>query len=101
MVRSVSSASADAKAMRAHGPGDLTMTAVVLFALGAYGVAAGSVTGEERAVAVGIFAFTLFAVGVGWPIFTLSRIRLSVTAPADATVGDIVSLRITVEGRAS
>ena len=29
-----------------HGPGDLTLTAVVLFALGAYGVAAGGVTGR-------------------------------------------------------
>jgi uncharacterized protein (DUF58 family) len=92
---------ADAKSMRAHGPGDLTMTAVVLFALGAYGVAAGSVTGEERAVAVGIFAFTLFAIGVVWPIVTLSRVRLSVTAPADAVVGDIVSLRVSIEGRAT
>jgi uncharacterized protein (DUF58 family) len=89
------------KAMRAHGPGDLTMTAVVLFALGAYGVAAGSVTGEERAVAVGIFAFTLFFIGVAWPIVTLARVDLAVSAPPDATVGDVVQLRLTVRGRAS
>ena len=89
------------KAARAHGPGDLTMTAVILFALGAYGVAAGSVTGEERAVAVGVFAFTLFAIGIVWPIVTLARVRISMSAPPDATVGDIVPLRITVEGHAS
>jgi uncharacterized protein (DUF58 family) len=86
--------------VRAHGPGDLTLTAVVLFALGAYGVAAGSVTGEERAVAVGVFAFTLFTIGLIWPIVALARVELSVTAPPDATVGDEVQLRISVRGRA-
>jgi len=86
---------------RAHGPGDLTITAVVLFALGAYGVAAGGVTGEERAVAVGIFAFTLFAIGVVWPIVTLSRVEIAVSAPPDATVGDDVRLHVRVRGRAS
>jgi uncharacterized protein (DUF58 family) len=75
------------------------MTAVVLFTLGAYGVAAGSVTGEERAVAIGVFAFTLFAVGVIWPIVTLSRVQFTVSAPVDAMVGDDVPLRITVHGR--
>jgi uncharacterized protein (DUF58 family) len=90
-----------ARAPRAHGPGDLTITAVVLFALGTYGVAAGSVTGEERAVAVGVFAFTLFAVGVVWPIITLAHVKISVSAPADATVGDEVPLRIRIDGRAS
>jgi uncharacterized protein (DUF58 family) len=77
------------------------MTAVVLFALGAYGVAAGSVTGEERAVAVGVFAFTLFVIGIVWPIVTLARVRIRVRAPADATVGDVVPLRVSIEGRAS
>jgi uncharacterized protein (DUF58 family) len=86
---------------RAHGPGDLTITAVVLFALGAYGVAAGGVTGEERAVAVGIFAFTLFAIGVVWPVVTLSRVEIAVSAPSDATVGDEVRLHVQVRGRAS
>jgi uncharacterized protein (DUF58 family) len=76
------------------------MTAVVLFALGAYGVAAGSVTGEERAVAVGIFSFTLFVIGIVWPIVTLARVDLSVSAPTDATVGDVVPLQVTVHGRA-
>jgi uncharacterized protein (DUF58 family) len=85
---------------RAHGPGDLTITAVALFALGAYGVAAGSVTGEERAVAVGVFSFTLFAIGLVWPIVALARVELSVTAPPDATVGDEVPLRVAVRGRA-
>jgi uncharacterized protein (DUF58 family) len=86
---------------RAHGPGDLTMTAVVLFALGVYGVAVGSVGGEERAVAIGVFAFTLFAAGLVWPTVTLARIRLAASAPADATAGDEVPIRITIEGRAA
>lgn len=89
------------RSARAHGPGELTVAAVVLFALGAYGVAAGSVSGEQRAVAVGIFAFTLFAVGLIWPIATLSRITLSVVAPPEATVGDEVELRVSVHGRAA
>jgi uncharacterized protein (DUF58 family) len=91
---------AESRTPRAHGPGELTMTAVVLFALGAYGVAAGSVTGEERAVAVGIFSFTLFVIGIVWPIVTLARVDLSVSTPADATVGDTVPVHVTVTGRA-
>ena len=73
----------------------------MLFALGAYGVAAGGVTGEERAVAVGIFAFTLFAIGVVWPIVTLSRVEIAVSAPSDATVGDEVRLHVQIRGRAA
>jgi uncharacterized protein (DUF58 family) len=89
------------RATRAHGPGELTLAAVVLFALGAYGIAAGSVTGEQRAVAMGIFAFTLFTAGIVWPIITLSRVAISVVAPTDAVVGDEVRLRVTISGRAS
>ncbi len=87
------------RSVRARGPGELTLTAVVLFALGAYGIAAGGVTGEERAVAVGIFAFTVFAVGVIWPIVALAGLHVSVVAPTDATVGDAIRLRIRLRGR--
>jgi uncharacterized protein (DUF58 family) len=86
---------------RAHGPGDLTMTAVMLFTLGAYGIAAGGVTGEARAVAIGVFAFTLFVIGIVWPTVALARIDLSVAAPMDATVDDEVPLRISIRGRIS
>jgi uncharacterized protein (DUF58 family) len=84
-----------------QGPGDLTLTSIVLFTLGAYGVAAGAATGQEAVVAVGVFAFTLFAVGIVWPIVSLARVKIAVVAPTDATVGDPVELRIRLTGRAS
>lgn len=84
-----------------QGPGDLTLTSIVLFTLGAYGVAAGAATGQEAVVAVGIFAFTLFVVGIVWPIWSTARLNVSVVAPTDAIVGEAVDLRITVTGRAA
>jgi uncharacterized protein (DUF58 family) len=83
-----------------QGPGDLTLTSIVLFTLGAYGVAAGAATGQEAVVAVGVFAFTLFAIGIIWPIVSLARLRVRVMAPTDATVGDTVVLHVAVTGRA-
>jgi uncharacterized protein (DUF58 family) len=84
-----------------QGPGDLTLTSIVLFTLGAYGVAAGAATGEEAVVAVGVFAFTLFVIGIAWPIWAISRLHVSVVAPTDATVGDVVDLRVEITGRAA
>ena len=84
-----------------QGPGDLTLTSIVLFTLGAYGVAAGAATGQEAVVAVGVFAFTLFVVGILWPIWSLARLHVSVVAPTDATVGDAVELRIRIDANAS
>jgi len=94
-------ARARGRSAHAHGPGDLTLVAVVCFALGVYGVAVGGVGADERAVAVGVFAFTLFAAGVVWPIVTLARIRLAASAPADATAGDEVPIRIRIDGHAA
>jgi len=82
-----------------QGPGDLTLTSIVLFTLGAYGVAAGAATGEEAVVAVGVFAFTLFVVGIVWPVVSLARVDVEASAPADATVGDTVTVRVNVRGR--
>jgi uncharacterized protein (DUF58 family) len=84
-----------------QGPGDLTLTSIVLFTLGAYGVAAGAATGQEAVVAVGVFAFTLFGIGIVWPIVSLARVRVNVTAPTDATVGDTVVLHVEVSGHAA
>ncbi|HEY5172765.1 MAG TPA: DUF58 domain-containing protein [Acidimicrobiia bacterium] len=84
-----------------QGPGDLTLTSIVLFTLGAYGVAAGAATGQQAVVAVGVFAFTLFVIGVVWPIWALARLNVSAVAPTDATAGDAVELRIRITGRAS
>src|SRR4051812_34085868 len=84
-----------------QGPGDLTLTSIVLFTLGAYGVAAGAATGQQAVVAVGVFAFTLFFVGIVWPIVSLARLQVAVVAPTDATVGDAIDLRVTITGRAA
>jgi uncharacterized protein (DUF58 family) len=84
-----------------QGPGDLTLASIVLFTLGAYGVAAGAATGQEAVVAVGVFAFTLFVVGIVWPVAVLSRIEVDVVAPPDAVVGETLQLHVTVRGRAS
>jgi len=73
----------------------------VLFTLGAYGVAAGAATGQQAVVAVGIFAFTLFGVGIVWPVVALARLVVSAVAPTDATVGDAVELRIEISGKAA
>src|SRR5258708_954727 len=84
-----------------QAPGDLALASIVLFTLGAYGVAAGAATGQEAVVAVGVFAFTLFVVGILWPIWSLARVRVSVVAPTDATVGDAVELRIRIDANTS
>jgi uncharacterized protein (DUF58 family) len=84
-----------------QGPGDLTLTSIVLFTLGAYGVAAGAATGQEAVVAVGVFAFTLFGLGIVWPVWSLARLDVTAVAPTDATVGDSIELRIKVTGRAA
>src|SRR4051812_21322043 len=81
-----------------QGPGDLTLTSIVLFTLGAYGVAAGAATGQEAVVAVGVFAFTLFVVGIVWPIWSMARLRVSAVAPTDAVVGEAVEIRVTIMG---
>jgi len=84
-----------------QGPGDLTLASIVLFTLGAYGVAAGAATGEEAVVAVGIFAFTLFVVGIVWPVASLARCDVSVISPPDAIVGETVNLRVAIAGKAA
>ena len=58
-----------------NGPGELTLTSIVLFTLGAYGIAAGAASGEQSVVAVGVFAFALFVVGIVWPIVDARRRR--------------------------
>ena len=73
-----------------NGPGELTLTSIVLFTLGAYGVAAGAASGEQSVVAVGVFAFVLFVVGIIWPIVALSGVGVAAWTPADAVVGEIV-----------
>jgi uncharacterized protein (DUF58 family) len=84
-----------------QGPGDLTLTSIMLFTLGAYGVAAGAATGQEAVVAVGVFAFTLFVIGIVWPVATLARLDVRVLGPTDATAGDTVDLHVAISGRAS
>lgn len=82
-----------------QGPGELTLTAIVLFGLGLYAVTTGAVAGEQRVVAIGVFAFTLFAIGVVTPIVALAGVDLDVVAPPEATVGDELPLQVRVHGR--
>jgi len=83
-----------------NGPGELTLTSIVLFTLGAYGIAAGAASGEQSVVAVGVFAFVLFVVGIIWPIVALAGVEIAAWAPADATVGETHDLHVRLSGRA-
>jgi uncharacterized protein (DUF58 family) len=87
--------------MARTGPGELTLVAVALVAIGVYAALAGSATGQETLAAVGIFVAVLFVAGIAWPCVALARVRLDASAPADATVGDLVPVRIAVHGRVS
>src|SRR3954447_26289920 len=84
-----------------NGPGELTLTSIVLFTLGAYGVAAGAASGEQSVVAVGVFAFVLFLVGIIWPIVALSGVGVAAWTPADAIVGEAYDLHVQLHGRAT
>ncbi len=81
------------------GPGELTLTSIVLFTLGAYGIAAGAASGEQSVVAVGVFAFALFVLGIIWPIVMLSGVTVEAWAPADATVGEHHDVHVRLHGR--
>jgi len=81
------------------GPGELTLTSIVLFTLGAYGIAAGAASGEQGVVAVGVFAFALFVLGIIWPIVMLSGVGMEAWAPADATVGEPHDVHVRLFGR--
>lgn len=82
-----------------NGPGELTLTSIVLFTLGAYGVAAGAASGEQSVVAVGVFAFTLFVIGIIAPIVSLARLDLEAWGPPDAMVGEQYGLHVRLRGR--
>jgi uncharacterized protein (DUF58 family) len=84
-----------------NGPGELTLTSIVLFTLGAYGVAAGAASGEQSVVAVGVFAFALFVIGIVWPIVVLSGVEIDAWTPADATVGEHYEVHVQMRGRVS
>jgi uncharacterized protein (DUF58 family) len=83
-----------------NGPGELTLTSIVLFTLGAYGVAAGAASGEQSVVAVGVFAFTLFVLGIVLPIASLSRLDVEAWASSDAMVGAGHDVHVRLRGRA-
>jgi len=84
-----------------NGPGELTLTSIVLFTLGAYGIAAGAASGEQGVVAVGVLAFALFVLGIIWPIVVLSRLEIEAWAPPDATVGETGEVHVRLHGRAA
>jgi uncharacterized protein (DUF58 family) len=82
-----------------NGPGELTLTSIVLFTLGAYGVAAGAAAGEQSVVAVGVFAFALFVLGIVIPIVSLSRLEVEAWASPDAMVGARHDLHLRLRGQ--
>lgn len=84
-----------------NGPGELTLTSIVLFTLGAYGIAAGAASGEQSVVAVGVFAFALFLIGIIWPIVALARVDVDAWTQTDATVGERYVVHVRLRGRAS
>jgi uncharacterized protein (DUF58 family) len=84
-----------------NGPGELTLTSIVLFTLGAYGIAAGAASGEQTVVAVGVFAFVLFVIGIIWPIVALSGVGVSAWGPSDAVVGEVHDVHVELYGRAT
>jgi uncharacterized protein (DUF58 family) len=84
-----------------NGPGELTLTSIILFTLGAYGVAAGAALGEQSVVAVGVFAFTLFIIGIVGPIVALARLEVEAWTPPDTMVGEQHGLHIRLRGRAA
>jgi uncharacterized protein (DUF58 family) len=83
------------------GPGELTLTSIVLFTLGAYGVAAGAASGEQSVVAVGVFAFALFLIGIVWPIVALSGVELEAWSRTDVSVGEPYEVNIRLHGSCS
>ncbi|MGO9873734.1 MAG: DUF58 domain-containing protein [Acidimicrobiia bacterium] len=82
-----------------NGPGELTLTSIVLFTLGAYGIAAGAATGEQGVVAVGVFAFALFVLGIIWPTVMLSGVEIDAWVPADGMVGQSHDVHVRLHGR--
>lgn len=83
----------------ASGPGEFTVPAVLCFALAVYGIAGGAAAGEDATTAVGVFALACFVLGVWWPVAALAFVRVSVSGPADAAVGSVIPLRVTIAGR--
>jgi len=83
-----------------NGPGELTLTSIILFTLGAYGIAAGAAAGEQSVVAVGVFAFALFIVGIVWPVVALARIDVDAWTRSDVTVGERYAVHVRLFGRA-
>ena len=83
------------------GPGELTLTSIVLFTLGAYGVAAGAASGEQSVVAVGVFAFALFLIGIVWPIVALSAVELEAWTRTDVTVDEPYDVNVRMYGKCS
>ena len=82
-------------------PGEMTAAGLGMLLLGVYSLAQGAEGEHDGLVLVGAFAFAIVVVGIVWPIIALRRVEVSVTGPRDATVGDRITLPITMKGRVS
>lgn len=82
-------------------PGELTVAGLGMLLLGVYSLAVGAQGEHDGLVAVSAFAFAVLAVGIVWPFISLRGIDIDVSGPRDATVGDRITLELTIRGRVS
>ncbi len=87
--------------MNRGGPGELTLAAVALVAIGAYTAMSGTTNSQVTLAAVGLFAMVLLIAGVVWPWVALAGVSVDAVAPADAIAGEIVPLQLSLHGRVS
>jgi uncharacterized protein (DUF58 family) len=84
-----------------RGPGELTLVAVALASITVYSALSAAANSQEALAAVGLFVMVLFVAGIVWPVAALWKLRIDASAPFDATVGDLVAVRLRLHGRVS
>jgi uncharacterized protein (DUF58 family) len=81
------------------GGGRLTgFGTVVLFAVVAGAAAPPQASDRQVMVVIWLGLLAVFVLGVAWPMLSVRRIRVAVTAPRDAIVGQTVPLTLTLTG---
>ena len=80
------------------GPGELTIGAVAVLVVSGYALARAGRTGVGLATVVGMFMLVVFIIGVAWPIITMRSLDIAVSAPVDATAGDVIEIELVIRG---
>lgn len=83
----------------AVAPGEFGPVAVLTASLGLYAVASGVESDRGPLIVIGAAAWAVLVVGIVWPIIALRRWSCTVDNPADAVVGQHVTLGIEIAGR--